>query len=156
MKLEQAKIIAEKYREALKPFCKRIEIAGSIRRNSQFVNDLELVVIRDTSKLFGLMDLVNQWEKVKGEPSGKYTQRILPEGFKLDLFFADENNWGNIFLIRTGSRNFSHKVAQEWVKQGYKSEGGILTKDGKKYLCKEEEDLFKLLKLKYVKPEERF
>ena len=37
---------------------------------------------------------------MKGEPTGKYTQRRLPEGLTLDLFMADANNWG---LILAGS-----------------------------------------------------
>ena len=104
----------------------------------------------------GIATVVKQWEKVKGELPCKYTQRILPEGIALDLFFADRENWGNIFAMRTGSADYSHKtLASQWVSLGYKSEDGYLHKDGKKISIPEEEDLFKLIELPYVVPELR-
>jgi DNA polymerase/3'-5' exonuclease PolX len=92
MKLEQALEIAEKVKALLAPHCERIEIAGSIRRKKPDVKDIEIVAIPkpfDTG-LFesGIATVVNKWQKVKGELPCKYTQRILPEGIKLDLFFC--------------------------------------------------------------------
>jgi len=75
---------------------------------------------------------------------------------KLNLFFAEEGNWGSIFAIRTGSADYSHKVlANGWVRQGFKSEGGYLFRDGEKYEVREEEDLFRLIGVSYVEPEKR-
>jgi len=160
MKYEEALKIAENVKQQLAPHCERIEIAGSIRRKKPEVKDIEIVVIPKPYDvgLFenGITPIVNQWEKVKGELPCKYTQRILPEGIKLDLFFAEHDNWGNTFAIRTGSADFSHKwLASEWVSQGYKSEGGHLYKDGERIAIREEEDLFKLLHIPYVEPEGR-
>lgn len=154
MNLEDAKPIAEKYLDLLNPFCQRIEIAGSIRRKCPQVKDIEIVCIpRDIE---GFSKCVRKWQKVKGEPTGKYTQRILPEGIKLDLFIVNERNWGNIFAIRTGPAEFSHKVlACGWVRAGYKSENGMLKKDGQEIECREEEDLFHLIGIAYIKPEQR-
>lgn len=147
--------------EQLRPFCDRIEIAGSIRRNKPEVKDIEIVAIPKPYEvgLFesGIATVVNRWEKVKGELPCKYTQRILPEGIKLDLFFAERGNWGLIFAIRTGSADYSHKVlATGWVKAGYKSEGGYLIANGKEVAVLEEEDLFKRINVPYIKPELRF
>ncbi len=108
----------------------------------------------------GLASVVNKWEKVKGEMEyGKtgYTQRILPSGIKLDLFFAKEDNWGNIFAIRTGSFEYSKLLAGTWVSLGYKGDGGYLYKGrvGEKIGFREEKDLFEFLNLRYVEPEER-
>ena len=104
----------------------------------------------------GIATVVNKWEKVKGELPCKYTQRILPDGIKLDLFFVERGNWGLIFAIRTGSADYSHKVlATEWVKRGYKSENGYLTSNGKQILIPEEIDLFKRIGLPYIEPELR-
>jgi DNA polymerase/3'-5' exonuclease PolX len=160
MEYQKALKIAEKVKETLSPYCERIEIAGSIRRKKSEVKDIEIVAIPkpyDTG-LFesGIATIVNQWEKVKGELPCKYTQRILPEGIKLDLFFAKRDNWGLIFAIRTGSADFSHKVlATEWVKRGYKSEGGYLTADGKQVRVLEEKDLFTRIGVSYLEPELR-
>jgi len=89
MKLEEAQVIAEKTKALLAPYCERIEIAGSIRRKKPDVGDIELVAIPKPYNIglfeSGIATEVNQWEKVKGELPCKYTQRILPEGIKLDL-----------------------------------------------------------------------
>ena len=101
---------------------------------------------------------VNKLQKVKGEPTGKYTQRILPEGIRLDLFIANEKNWGLIFAIRTGSVDFSHKtLACGWVKKGYHSKDGkLIDKQGREIVLREERDLFDLIGIPFVKPELRF
>jgi len=152
MKREEAKKTAEKYLNILKLFCQRIEIAGSIRREKPEVKDIEIVCI--PQDLTGFSAEVNKLQKVKGKPSGKYTQRILPEGIKLDLFIANEKNWGLIFAIRTGSADFSHKIlACGWVKKGCHSKDGKLSdKQGREIILREEEDLFDFIGIPFVEP----
>jgi DNA polymerase/3'-5' exonuclease PolX len=153
MELEEAKKIADKYVKILKPYCLRIEIAGSIRREKSEVKDIEIVAI--PIALIGFSDEVNKLQKVKGEPTGKYTQRILPEGIKLDLFMANVKNWGLILAIRTGSAEFSHKVlACGWVRAGYKSIDGMLTRR-QEIDIREEKDLFDLIGVPYIEPKLR-
>jgi DNA polymerase/3'-5' exonuclease PolX len=157
---EQALRIAEATLEQLRPHCIRAEIAGSIRRKKAEVGDIEIVIIPKPFELglfeSGIASVVNKWEKVRGELPCKYTQRILPEGIALDLFFAEESNWGNIFAIRTGSADYSHKVlATQWVKCGFKSIDGHLWREDEQYSLCEEEDLFQLIGIPYVAPEYR-
>jgi len=146
--------------EQLKPHCLRIEIAGSIRRKKADCGDVEIVAIPKPYEigLFqnGIASVVNQWKKVRGELPCKYTQRILPCGIKLDLFFATEENWGLIFAVRTGSADYSHKVlANGWVRDGFKSIDGYLFKNNERCAVREEKDLFKLIGVSYVEPENR-
>ncbi len=160
MKYQEALKIALQVKSVLEPHCDRIEIAGSIRRQKPYVKDIEIVAIPKPYEtgLFssGIAPIINQWEKVKGELPCKYTQRILPEGIKLDLFFAKKENWGLIYAIRTGSADYSHFVlAQGWVKNGYKSVDGQLTYKGQIVPVLEEEDLFKIAGVKYVAPQLR-
>ncbi len=155
--------IALRVLEQLKPHCIRCEIAGSIRREKPQVKDIEIVAIPKPYQtgLFedGIAQVVNQWQKVKGElkyGETKYTQRILPEGIKLDLFFAEEGNWGLIYAIRTGSAEYSHQIlASGWVARGYKSIGGYLYQNGKTYAVREEKDLFARIGVKYIEPKDR-
>lgn len=160
MELKEAQKIAEKHLNRLKPYCSRIEIAGSIRREKPEVKDIEIVCIPKNSVYdrTNFIDVVNNWEKVKGEPTGKYTQRILPEGIKLDLFMANEDNWGLIYAIRTGSAEFSHKIlACGWVKKGYHSKDGKLLDEGlREFILREEESLFDVIGIPYVEPRLRF
>lgn len=156
MELSKAKIIADKYVEMLKPFCKRIEIAGSIRREKPEVGDIEIVCIRNTKYLRSFWDAVDTLRKIKGSPIGRYTQRVLSEGIKLDLFMCEKDNWGLIYAIRTGSADYSHNVlAAGWVKAGFNSVDGRLFKNGKEVPVYEEEDLFNLIGLEFVHPTKR-
>ena len=160
MKLSEALPIAEKVKAELAPHCFRIEIAGSTRRRKLEPNDIEIVAIPKPYEvgLFrsGVAGVVDQWQFVKGELPCKYTQRILPEGIKLDLFFATPENWGLIFAVRTGSADFSHYVlARGWVRQGYHSKDGMLCRNGVIMECREERDLFRMAGVAWVEPEER-
>lgn len=159
MKLEVIEPIAEKYKSILEPYCKRIEIAGSIRRRKLDCGDIELVIIRDMEKIEELKRIVGKWEKVKGSIKGKYIQVVLPEDLKLDVFIAadDGSNWGNIYLIRTGNWKFSRYMMGIRAKQvGLLHRGGyLIDKDGKRLECREEQDVFDLLKMKYIEPEDR-
>ena len=160
VELSKALLIANEVKRLLSPHCERIEIAGSIRRKKKEVGDIEIVAIPkpyDTG-LFesGIATVVNRWQKIKGDLPCKYTQRLLPEGIKLDLFFAIQDNRGLILAIRTGSASFSHKVlATGWKERGYKSINGMLHFEGKPIPIRTEQELFQRLNMKVVPPEKR-
>lgn len=64
MRFADARTLATEIQEMMQPYCERIEIAGSIRRNVLEVKDLELVCIpkwevRPTASLFGETERVN-------------------------------------------------------------------------------------------------
>ncbi len=156
----QAILIAERVLAELAPYCSRISVAGSVRRKKAICGDIEIVLIPlpYETGLFesGVATVINQWQKVKGELPAKYTQRILPEGIKLDIFFAEEGNFGLQLAIRTGSAEYSHKVlAAAWVARGYHSKWGYLHLGHKRFECKEEIDLFNRLSIPYTEPENR-
>lgn len=163
MKYEEILPIAERALELISPHCFRAVIGGSIRRGAPDCKDIEVIIIvRPFERGLlesGLATVVNKWEKVKGEMiygKVKYTQRILPEGVKLDLFFATPENWGLVLATRTGSSSFSkYKLAYRWSRLGYKSIDGYLTKDGARIDVREEEDLFRLLNIPFVEPKDR-
>lgn len=161
MQLDDATKIAESVKAQLAPHCDRIEIAGSIRRRKPDVGDIEIVAVPmpyDVG-LFasGVAPIVDQWAKVRGElPYCRYTQRILPGGVVLDLFFATPENWGLIYAIRTGSAEYSHHVlALGWVRNGYHSENGVLIRNGVVVEVPEENDLFRLAGVAWIPPEQR-
>ena len=165
MNLRNAKEIADGIVEKMRPHCERIEIAGSIRRQCPEPGDIEIVYVpkvngRNVSALF---DIISRMIKVKGDPMGKYTQRLHPghtdkEQIKVDFFSADRNNWGLQLAIRTGSAKFSHlKLAVGWSRLAYRSKGGVLYSlvDGKPVYIREEQELFDLLGIPWIEPKLR-
>ena len=161
MTLAIAMLIAERVKAELASHCERIEIAGSIRREKPEVGDIEIVAVPKPYDvgLFesGIATIVSRWPKVKGELPCKYTQRVLPEGINLDLFFATPDNWGVIYAIRTGSAEYSHRVlAAGWCRKGYRSEGGVLIDGkGREVHVREERDLFTLIGVPWTEPRRR-
>lgn len=180
-----AKALADVLVGNMRPYCERIEITGSIRREKPEVKDIEIVCIPriDTeivkSGLFGdelPVETNRLWEWATGgshnvqwikpgtseivdwipKADGKYWRGYLPEhDCKLDLFLAKPDNFGTIFLIRTGSAEFSQAVVTKAKHQGTPCEGGYFTQNGKRVYTPEEIDVFKLLDLDYVEPVER-
>lgn len=106
--LAEALGIASSIVAELKPYCKRIEIAGSIRRQRPTIGDIEIVCLPapyDALPLFrsGISSVVEQWRPVKGLLPCRYTQRLHPSGMKVDLFMPDPAGFGLQLAIRTGS-----------------------------------------------------
>ncbi len=170
MSLVEARRFADEVVERLAPYCERIEVAGSIRRERPTIGDIEIVCIPQTVEVAngffdnkhirhpGFITAVQQWKRVRGLPTGKYTQRILPAGAKLDVFMASDDNWGLILAIRTGSARFSHEVlARSWVRSGFHSIGGHLVRERTGYQpdVRSEEELFELIGLDWVAPWDR-
>jgi DNA polymerase/3'-5' exonuclease PolX len=130
--------IASKAVDKLKPFCTRIDIAGSIRRRMDVVKDIEIVCIPNSRDLWTTGNLFSQpaangqqaanfsmaanslGKVLKGNASGRYMNIQLLEGLNLDLFMTTEEDYFRQLAIRTGPADFSHKViAVTWSKKGW-------------------------------------
>jgi DNA polymerase/3'-5' exonuclease PolX len=158
MNITQAQTIADRVKAELSPHCERIEIAGSVRRQKPDVKDIEIVMIPKPYDvgLFasGIATVIEQWPKVKGDLPCKYTQRILPEGIKLDIFIAQEVNWGWILALRTGSSDYNIAVLLPRLKQhGYTAKDGLIyDQEGSLVRVYEEAHIFEMCGLGYVSP----
>ena len=168
--LAEALNIATNIVTELGPYCERIEIAGSIRRQRPTIGDIEIVCVPTpylATPLFrsGIALVVEQWELVRGELPCRYTQRLHPSGMKLDLFMPDPRGFGLQLAIRTGSADWCRRVlAPAWVRAGYRSENGILhhvvDEDytdnwDTSVSTRTERELFELIGLSWVKPVDR-
>jgi DNA polymerase (family 10) len=162
--LAEALDIAANVVAVLGPHCLKIDVAGSIRRQSPTIGDLEIVCLPDhdpleSTPLFagGFAQAVEQWPGLKGSPDGRYTQPLLPSGLTLDLFMPHSDSYGLILAIRTGSADWSHKkLAIAWVCAGFHSEGGLLRReDGSVIPCRTERELFDVIGLPWVEPVDR-
>jgi DNA polymerase/3'-5' exonuclease PolX len=176
IELSEAQSIASKVLEHIKPTLERGEIAGSIRRQKPIVGDIEIVGIStDRDRLLKLLEDVGMHIKpgVPGavpwtpKSTAKYLRVRLGEGMNLDLFMATPQNWGGLFLMRTGSgadlqgnpfNGFTPGIFGRWKKL---SGGGRMTEcmptmpTGEQLWVPEEKDYFDLLEMNFVPPVER-
>ena len=157
MLLSEAKEIADEFLDMIYKYCIRCEIAGSVRRGKEYPKDIEIVAVPDSYKL-------ERYFKEEGKShmkflkNGRKYKQILFRDIKIDLFLTEENNWGIIFLSRTGSARFTASILSQWKKftKGGRSTNGFLTDtNGKQYMFKEEKDIFEHLGLEYVEPKDR-
>lgn len=181
MTLREARIAAEAVIAALRPYVTRIEVAGSIRRCKAWCNDVEIVCIPKTTPQQVLVreatlleDAVYKTE-YKRDPGyaatitalareivrgvkldeAKTTQFIDHEGHTIDIFTAHPDNWGYIFVIRTGSPEYSQGLLGKGNRLGYKGVEGMWTRYGKPVPVREEADMFGLLGIKVTDPRSR-
>ena len=173
MKLEQAREILDRLTNELMPGCERIAVAGSVRRGKSDVHDLELVCV---PKLVTVADLfgapANSYSMLDAElhrhylsnrqikGGEKYKQFALPEGINLDLFITTTEQWGWIFVLRTGHKDFGHWLVTprrySGALPGYiKPQGGWLTNGNGPIRTPEESDVFRVLGVEWIEPELR-
>jgi DNA polymerase/3'-5' exonuclease PolX len=176
MELQQAQQIAYNVKTHIGSSASRVEIAGSIRRLKPQVKDVEIVaIVHDYESLYRNLRHVGRFIKPsvpdiidwQFKPGAKYVRMLLHEGVKLDLFVATPENWGPLYLMRTGGatgpdgnafNGFVPGMFSRWKKLsgGGKMEGCMPTRpDGTHVVCPEEQDFFDLLNMNFVPPEER-
>lgn len=171
--LSEATSIAEKIRNHISPVMQRVEVAGSIRRLKPVVGDIEICGIpEDRARLLDLLAEVGEHIK-PGVPGAvpwlpkveaKYLRVRLTEGMNLDVFLGTPDNWGGLYMMRTGSGaspdgnsffGFVPGVFGRWKKL---SGGGRMTDcmptmpTGEQLHVPEEQDFFDLLEMNFVPP----
>lgn len=174
--LAEALEIAAVVEADLKPHCLRFQIAGSVRRRKPFVSDIEAVAIPATqgaglfgdipeSALYSYLHVhPERYRFIKGDHAdGRYHQLWLPEWeMQLDLFLASADNWGITLVVRTGDALFCQALLTRWkylhhipADQPGSVGGRLVTAAGLEVPTPEEEDVFRLLQIRPVLPEER-
>ena len=170
MELEKARAIAEDLKSLLEPACKRIEIAGSIRRRKPEVGDIELLCIpkivagvdrldRELGALFIHGVLGYRLNKLGRRVYGEKNKLLvhLPSGIGVDVFSTDEECWPVALVVRTGGVKTNKRIAMAAIQKGWHLRAygsGFSTPDGE-VVCRSERDVFEAVGLPYRDPWER-
>lgn len=154
MKLKEAQAIANEVSRKLSPYCERIETAGSIRRQKPEVRDIDIVLV--PSKLWDLNQAILNLGP--SHVAGEKLKRVNYNGKQIDIYYATENTWVTLLLIRTGSTENNIRLCKRARSLGMKLKAngdGIIGKDGQLIKIESEEQIYSILKLPYQKPGER-
>ncbi len=164
--------IATRVQEQLAPFCERIEIAGSIRRQRPQCNDIDMVVMLKPNQARPFRFRVLQHTQMIREGDDLMSVR-LKSGLQLDIFFTSgpvpdllekrPGNWGSVLLNRTGSVHFNVWLAAKAKRLGMHWNPifglfGRCPRTGREAVClaaATEEEMFQTLKLRWYAPTER-
>jgi DNA polymerase (family 10) len=157
MTLAQATQVAGEFVRALRklPEVKKIETAGSLRRQKETVRDVDILVTAANPKK--IMDTFIGLPSVKEILAKGQTKSSVrtKNDVQVDCRVVEEKSFGAALLYFTGSKDFNIKIRQIAIKKGLKvNEYGIF-KDNKYLAGRTEEEIFKLLKLSYIEPELR-
>ena len=174
--LELAEATGEFLVRQLAPFCRRIEIAGSIRRRRPDVGDIEVLVIPEDGQtdLFGqplsgesLLDqrcralvddghLDYRLTKLGRRTFGPQNKLMVhtDTGIPVDIFSATEENWGMAMVVRTGPADFNRALMSRFLELGMQGHayGGVTGRDGETLGCPTEERVFELLGWEWQEP----
>lgn len=112
--------------DALRPYCIKIELAGSLRRGRVECSDAEIVALPKPERPpleFGKPPYLTYFDKavaqlvmheklLRQNMGTKYMKfKMVPSYIQLDLFVVrPPAQWGPIFAIRTGPEDFSHWI----------------------------------------------
>ena len=161
--------IAQRLLRGLAPYCARIELAGSLRRNRPMVGDIELVAIphrpvdllgQELTDMPTPLDRFLDAQAIPFTKRGRKYQQFTYGPYTVDLFLAAPATWGSIYTIRTGSADFSRWLVTSQPARGAAPAevafiDGRLTAHGRLLHTPEEADVFNALGLAYIPPADR-
>ena len=157
MELERAQKIADEVIKRLSPYCQKIEVAGSVRRRKPFPRDIDIVLIpSDPWNLEG--EVLGLSRPVQPKLSGDKLKRFNYNGVQVDLYFASEDTWATLLLIRTGSKENNIRLCSRAKKRGWHlaaSGDGLFNEKGERIAGDTEESIYVALGLPYQRPEKR-
>jgi DNA polymerase (family 10) len=167
MKSADAWPLAESVKKVLSPYCAQIEVAGSLRRGRDWVNDIDLVLLPKEGQLEPLRARCKQRAKVVldgrqnliVELDDRHVGRIQVDIFiaqpeSRDLLSHTPTNFGSLLLCRTGSTAHNIYLVEHAKRLGltWNPYRGVFATDGSLLASATEEDIFRVLQLAPIPP----
>jgi DNA polymerase (family 10) len=157
--LSRARGIAEELTSGLRahPAADRVEIAGSARRMTDTVKDLDLVATANDAgalvEAFAALEAIDEVH-TSGEAGAK---AVTHSGLAVDLRIVPPRNFGNLLQHFTGSKEHNEALRADAVRRGlHVSEYGV-TDDATAvtHECATEEEVYRVLGMEHIEPELR-
>lgn len=156
---KEVKPIADKIVEILKNIkgVKRVEIAGSYRRNSPTVGDIDILVSGKPVEKIAEKKISENFPNITSLGSGetKFSFVTFPENLQVDIRFVSEESYGAALLYFTGSKDFNVMMRKVAIQKEYLLNEYGLFHNGEMIAGKTEEEVFDKLGLPHTKPEKR-
>jgi DNA polymerase (family X) len=157
--LDRALAVADPLVAALRehPASDRVELAGSARRMTDSVKDLDVIATASDplalSSAAAKLDLV----EAAGTPGEAGVRIRTHTGIPVDLRIVAPDQFGNLLQHLTGSKQHNMALREAAVRKGlHVSEYGILDDaSGITHRCATEEEVYERLGLSYIEPELR-
>jgi DNA polymerase/3'-5' exonuclease PolX len=157
-----AKEIAEDFLQKTKDLCKRIEIAGSIRRKEPIAHDIDFAVIPSDDDFSAWKEKVkHRVESIGGKviSFGETISDFIYKGVQVNFFLCPgTESWGITLMWATGPKGHTIGMNIKAKKKGLLvNSKGVFTRDNppKMIPVPTEDDVGKVLGWAYKPPESR-
>ncbi len=147
--------LASNLKSKLRPLCKKIEVAGSIRRHVDNPIDIDIVLVpKDRIKLEDFIKKELKGRKLQG---GEYESSWRISGVKVELYYTTLDEWGAELLAYSGIKGSNIGLRMVAKRKGFKlTQHGLFDrKSGKKIASKTEREIYEALGRPYKEPEGR-
>lgn len=137
------------------PYIKAAIVAGSFRRRKETIGDIDILAISsEPSKVMDYFVKMPEVINVYGKGETRSTVK-LNNGIDVDLRVVKEKSFGSALNYFTGSKDHNVALRRIAIEKGMKlSEYGLFK--GNKFVAgRVEEELYKVLGLRYIEPELR-
>lgn len=143
--------LAKQLMKDLKPYCKKIEIVGSIRRNEKNPKDIDFVIIpKNKEKIKEILG-----KRGKFLQGGEKKVYFKIQRVEVEIYFTNFKSWGATLLAYSSRRGASIGLRIIARAKGYKLNQYGLFKKGKYIAGRTEREIYKSLGRKYKEPENR-
>jgi DNA polymerase (family 10) len=157
--LNRALAVGEPLVQALRadPAAHRVELAGSARRMTDTVKDLDVIATASDpgalSRAAAELDLV----EAAATPGEAGVRLRTHTGIRVDLRIVEPDQFGNLLQHLTGSKQHNMALRDLAVRKGlHVSEYGVLDDStGETHRCATEREVYELLGMQYIEPELR-
>ena len=138
-------------------------VGGSYRREKSTSGDIDIVIMSKKFSLNNIIQLLHEYGVIvetlsHGKNEFKCIGRCVRKKgifFRLDLLFTTKESWPTAILAYTGNAALNRDMRLVAKKKGLKLSQHGLFKGNKKIPISSERQIFKLLDMKYIKPNER-
>ena len=146
--------LADNLAKSLKPFCRRIQIGGSIRRKEKNPVDIDIILIPKNQENKTKIEQVLR-KKGKFILGGGKRAAFKIKGVKVELYYTNSQEFGAALLAYSSETGASIGLRVVAKKQGFKLNQHGLFKKGKFVAGRTEKEIYKALGRSWKPPEKR-
>ncbi|MGD9275844.1 MAG: hypothetical protein PVJ67_01600 [Candidatus Pacearchaeota archaeon] len=153
--MKEVENLAKFLSQKLRPFCKRLRVAGSIRRHEKNPKDIDIVLIPRNKER--LEEFFKNKLKAKFIQGGEYESTWKFKKVKIELYYTNEKEWGAELLAYSGKKGSNIGLRLVAKRKGFKltNHGLFNAKTKKRIAGKTEEEIYSALGRTYKNPEDR-
>jgi DNA polymerase (family X) len=139
------------------PASERVEIAGSARRRTETVKDLDVIATATDPMALARAAAGLELVEASQTPRAAGVRLSLHTGLRVDLRIVAPDQFGNLLQHLTGSKQHNMALRDSAVRKGlHVSEYGVLDDHtGVTHRCATEGEVYRLLGFQYIEPELR-